>query len=311
MFYLILYQFSCQPLSIPQPCAQVKMVSFSLSPTSNFYFLQLQTIILVLDFNQNEVAQIKIQTNIVDFLMIANLVQNSILAILDNTSNLSFFNLDLNKFENQLLIQQKLNNFNPTNLVLINQITDSSNQLNQIQIIAYFKQLQSLTLNITNQNSLAITKQYYLKPFQRKFIDMQLGIQSMDANDSNNLITSCSNNQQIMTWSYSTKLSYSRQHIIQRPFIPNNLKDMFIYYTKCLFGSKQWRHTQSFTIKIPISNPLSAQYKNCKINNILVQRQDFQKKHPHTYGFASVICKEFSEQIFNIKVMNKSFHLIT
>ncbi|KAL4507431.1 hypothetical protein ABPG73_012119 [Tetrahymena malaccensis] len=217
-FFLILDQSSCQAVQIPEPCAQIKMVPSPKQPPSNLYFLQLQTIILILDSNQTQVAQIKIKINIIDFLLINNTSQNLILAILDSSSNLSCFNLNLNTFENQLLYQKQLNNFNPTNLVLINQIIDSNNKLNQIQIIAYSKQLQSLILNITNQNSLAITNQFYLKPFQRKFIDMQSGIQSMDTNDSNNLITSCSKNGQIMTWSYS---SITKPQLIDSTFINN------------------------------------------------------------------------------------------
>ncbi|EAS03598.2 transmembrane protein, putative (macronuclear) [Tetrahymena thermophila SB210] len=216
--YLVLDQNSCQVFSIPQPCAQIKMVPSSTSQPQNFYFLQLQTMILVLDSKQTEIAQIIIQKNIIDFLLITTSSQNVILSILDNSSDLSFFNFNLIKFENQLVYQKQLNNFNPTSLNLINQLIDSNNQPIQIQLIAYSKQLQSITLNITNQNSLTITNQYYLKPFQRKFIDMQSGIQSMDTNDSNNLITSCSSNGQIMTWSYST---ITKPQLIDQTFIKN------------------------------------------------------------------------------------------
>ncbi|KAL4491518.1 hypothetical protein ABPG73_013321 [Tetrahymena malaccensis] len=201
--YLVLEQNSCQIYQIPQLCSQVKIAP---SSTLSLYFLQLQTIIFVLNTDLSQVAQIQLQTSIIDFIYISTNNLNMIIAVLDSSSKLNFFSFNLQNFSYQQLNQFQLNNFNPTNLVLINQIIDINNQLNQFQIIAYSKQLQSITLNITNQNSLTLTltQQYYLKPFQRKITDMQSSVSAIDTNDLNNLATFCSNSGQIMTWDYST-----------------------------------------------------------------------------------------------------------
>ncbi|EAR91013.2 transmembrane protein, putative (macronuclear) [Tetrahymena thermophila SB210] len=198
--YLILDQNSCKIFQIPQPCSKVKIASTS---TSNMYFLQLQTIVLGLNTDLTQFARIQIQANIVDFLTISTSNLNMILAVLDDLSILNFFSLDLQNLQYQQLDQYKLNQFNPTSLMLINQIIDNNNQLEQMQIIAYSKQLQSITLNRNNQNSLSLTSQYFLKPFQRKLTDMQSSITSLDTNEVNNLVTFCSTNGQIMTWDYS------------------------------------------------------------------------------------------------------------
>ncbi|KAL4506454.1 hypothetical protein ABPG72_000025 [Tetrahymena utriculariae] len=199
-YYLILEQNSCKVFQIPQFCSSVKI---ALSSTSNLYFLQLQNILLVLNTDFNQVAQIQNQLNMIDFTYISTSNQQMIVAALDNSSTLSFYSLNLQNFGYQQLNQYKLNNFNPTNLVIISQIVDNDNQLKQIQIIAYSKQLQSITLNITNQNSLALTQQYFLKPFQRKLTDIYTSVSALDANDVNNLVTFCSKSGQIMTWDYS------------------------------------------------------------------------------------------------------------
>ncbi|KAL4460019.1 hypothetical protein ABPG74_003545 [Tetrahymena malaccensis] len=200
-FYLVIDQSQCQVFQIPQVCTQIKIASAS---TFSFYFLQLQNIILVMNYSLSQALQIQMQANIVDFLTISSTTDlNMILAALDSQSNLSFFSFNQKNFGYQQLNQYKLNTFNPTNLVLINQITDKNSQQKQIQIFAYSKQLQSVTFNMTSGSQLTFIQQYFLKPFQRKVIGMQSSVTSIDVNDTNNLVTFCSINGQIMTWDIS------------------------------------------------------------------------------------------------------------
>ncbi|KAL4476099.1 hypothetical protein ABPG74_009832 [Tetrahymena malaccensis] len=199
-YYLILGKSTCQQLQLSQVITKIYELN---QETNNYYILQLQTIIQILDSNLNQIALVQSQGLITDSLTIIFSNQLIVVVLINNNQQLQLFNLDIQSQQLQQTFSQQLKEIQAQKLQLVSQNVDDVNQKNSFQIMVYYKYVQSFTFDLIGAKNIQLRSQYFLKPFQRKTQDSHSAIQSVDSNDNSNLVTFCTSGGQVLTWDYS------------------------------------------------------------------------------------------------------------
>ncbi|KAL4499751.1 hypothetical protein ABPG72_017291 [Tetrahymena utriculariae] len=202
-YYLKLSKSTCEKIQVSQVITKIYELN---SETSKYYILQLQTIIQILDINLNQIASVQNQSLVFDSLTIIFSDQLIIIVLINNDSQLQLFNLDLKSLTLELSFSYQLKDVQANQLQLVSQNFDNINKKNSFQLMVYYKYLQSFSFDLIGTQNIQLTNQYFLKQFQRNTNEALSAIQSMDSNDSSNLVTFCTSRGQVLTWDYSVAM---------------------------------------------------------------------------------------------------------